>query len=110
MSLDMSLTIVGCPYCGYDGDVWSGNATHNLLPMWRKAGVSDALYNSDGKLAKEITEKIQEGLAHMLEHKSEYVALNPSNGWGNYEGAVAFLQNLFNACLKYPNSKINIWS
>lgn len=31
------------------------NITHNLVPMWKKAGIYDALYNSEGtEIAKEV--------------------------------------------------------
>lgn len=31
------------------------NITHNLVPMWKKTGIYDALYNSEGtEIAKEV--------------------------------------------------------
>ncbi len=58
------------------------NITHNLVPMWKKAGIYDALYNSEGMEAKEILPILIDGLADMIENKNEYESLNSPNGWG----------------------------
>jgi hypothetical protein len=82
------------------------NATHNLTPMWSKAGVYDALYNSAGKLAGEVPTDLQKGLSHMRRNRSVYEALAPENGWGDYETALDFLTIVVAACDTNPDAKI----
>jgi hypothetical protein len=89
--------------------VFSGNATHNLTAMWREAGVYDALYMSEGKTAGEILHVLREGLSRMRRHPEVFEALNPANGWGNYEVAVSFLEDVVKACDTYPDATVGIW-
>ena len=111
MSLDIWLEVA--VDAGGEEPVWvelySGNYTHNVVPMWEKAGVYDALYNSGGKLAGEIVDALERGIHHMESHPDEYKALNPENGWGSYEGALAFLREVADACKKYPRATIGVW-
>lgn len=85
-------------------EVWWRNCTHNLSPMWNKAGVYEALYKSTGKKAGELVAELEAGLKHMVENASEYQHLNPENGWGSYEGAVWFLREFLDACREHPKA------
>lgn len=78
MSLDIWLTEK------IETEVVSKNMTHNVNKMWIKAGIYDALYNSEGKQAKEVIQILQDGLNEMLDNSEEYKKLNPPNGWGSY--------------------------
>jgi len=77
------------------------NITHNLTPMWHKAEVFDALYNSDGKRPKEIIETLRTGLLKMQQEPAEYRKLESPNKWGNYQSAVCFLTEVIDACQQY---------
>ena len=110
MSLDISLSI--------DADtggeepinicLFDENYTHNVTPMWRKAGVYDALYNSDGLHAIEISDKLSKGIQDMESKPDEYKLLNPENEWGNYDGALKFLIEFYEACQEHPKSIIGV--
>ena len=110
----MSLTFYLGKYVDLGGEspewfmVFDTNMTHNLTPMWRKAGIYDALYNAEGKLAQEIISILKVGLDDMEEYSDEYKKLSPSNGWGTYEGAIEFLSGIINACESYPKAEIFI--
>ena len=93
-----------CPCCQQESD--SEGTTHNLTPMWDKAGVKDALYNSDGKAAGETIAALEAGLADMRAKPEEYRALNPANGWGDYAGALRFLTAWLALCKRSPQSII----
>jgi len=88
--------------------VYNGNYTHNVTPMWGKAGVYDALYNSEGKKAWEIIETLKKGYGNMLENPGEYKAMDPSNGWGSYKTALVFLEEVITACEDNPNAIVGI--
>ena len=100
MSLDISL--VKKEY------VVDMNITHNLVPMWKKAGIYDALYNSDDLEAKEVLPILIGGLADMVAKPKEYEKLNSPNGWGSYENAVPWLVRLINEFKDYPCAIIEI--
>ncbi len=84
------------------------NYTHNVTPMWKKAGVYDALYNSDGLQAKDIAKTLSLGIIDMESKPDEYRLLNPENGWGDYEGALSFLVSFLIACDQHPETIIGV--
>lgn len=88
----------------------SHNATHNLMPMWSKAGCYSALYESHGKPAKEILSPLIQGLTDMLKNSEEYRKLEPSNGWGDYDGAISFLVQVIKDCASNPDTNIEVSS
>ena len=84
------------------------NITHNLVPMWKKAGIYDALYNSEDMEARDILPILIDGLADMVANEEEYEKLNSPNGWGLYENAVPWLIELIQGCKDYPDSVIEV--
>jgi hypothetical protein len=78
MSLDISLRAVR------EVVVFDANFTHNVTPMWERAGIYDALYNSEGKSAADVLAALKAGLRDMEAKPDEYTALNASKGWGTF--------------------------
>ena len=103
MSLDLSISNK-CKTCENTETFFDRNITHNLVPMWKKAGVYDALYNSDGEDPIKLVKVLFDGLAKMKENPNDYIILEPSNKWGTYESALVFLDGFYIAC---TNRKIN---
>lgn len=93
------------PYCL---EPFDANYTHNVVPMWEKAGVYEALYKSDGKQAKEIIPELEIGYEFMKNNPDLFIPLNPPNGWGDYETALEFLNNILDSCKKYPKTIIQV--
>ena len=89
-----------------DVELGAFNITHNVSPMWVKAGVYDALYNSDRKDAGEILETLREGKVDFIADLNEYEKLNPPNGWGTVKDAFGFLESVIALCEKHPKAKI----
>ena len=108
MSLDIWLSFESKHGTG-GSTAFDGNYTHNVTPMWSKAGVYDALYNSSGKKAKEILPELVNGILGMRNNPDEYKKLNPDNGWGDYDSALKFLRNFAKSCNEYPETIIGIW-
>lgn len=107
MSLDFYIIDVG-KNTGEEITLFDVNYTHNVTSMWRKAGIYEALYQSDGKQPREIIKLLIKGMRDMEEKKEEYSLLNPLNGWGDYNTALNFLRRVIEACKCYPNAKIKI--
>lgn len=111
MSLDFSLYLK-CEDAG-DGqehikELLDMNITHNVAPMWREAGCYEALYKSEGDLAKDHVDAVSKAVLFMLADREKYEEMNPSNGWGDYEGALKWLQEVRNAMERYPLSRIHV--
>lgn len=100
MSLDVYLT----PPDADEPEVWAGNITHNLQPMWEEAGVLGALYESDGKRAAEVLPALREGAARMAADPTRYEAHNAPNGWGLYRHALPWLVELIQAFEANPDA------
>ena len=90
-------------------DLYSANYTGNVCPMWEMADVYEALYDSDKVEASAIIPILEDGIQDMLAYATDYRKLNPPNGWGDYEGALKFLQRLLGACYLHPKALIHVW-
>lgn len=102
MSLDICLKVVK------EVKVFDANFTHNVTSMWRKAGVYDALYNSEGMTAFEVLPYLRGGLDDMRAKPDEYAALDAPNGWGTYNNALPWLERLVAAFEEMPNGIIGV--
>ena len=117
MSLDIGLRItidVGSSE-PYDVELYDANYTHNVTPMWGEAGVFDVLYGreewaDDQRTAAMAIPVLEAGLKRMQDDPEVYSAMNPSNGWGSYEGALVFLSKLLEACRQYPKATFWRWA
>ncbi len=92
----------------YTVQLYADSITHNLTPMWDAAGCYGALYMRDGEKAGDIKGDLRMGLQNMQASPDVYKALNPSNGWGDYGGAVRFLTRLIAACEQHPKATVNV--
>lgn len=103
-----------------------GNYTSNVGSMYRAAmpgpypggGKYDGIKDLDGPCGglpgisglscKEAARVLSSGLAYMREHSEDMRALNPSNGWGEFAGAVAFLERILDACNDHPRGVVAV--
>ena len=112
--------------------VYSANITHNVGTMAAEAGVYEALWrpyklkeeynvkleedydiemafeSAQAIKAKELIEPLRQGLHNLKLNPEKYKKLNPENGWGSYEGLVAFVKVYLNACYEYPDSDVEV--
>lgn len=117
MSYDISLANppqgAPCGHCGGTGkeparadEGWSSspinwNYTSNCARMWRKAGADLAEF--DGKPASECAPLLAAAIAAMEAEPDTYRAMNPENGWGDYDTLVAALQKLLTGFQANPH-------
>ena len=82
----------------------------NLKPLFEKAGFSindfKEAINSGERVISIPT--LQFMITDMKAYPEIYRPLNPKNGWGNYEGAIQFLEEALDALLENENSTVSI--
>lgn len=91
--------------------VYSDNITSNLSTMAEAAGIYKHLWRPEElniTKAEELINPLTRGLNKLRESPDVFTIFNPSNGWGNYEGLVEFVQNYLTACEKYPMATIYV--
>ena len=93
---------------GTDHNLWllDVNHTSNCAPMWRHAGAD--LREYDGKPASEAAGPLTEAVARMEADPDTYRAMNPPNGWGDYDTALAFLREIAQACARHSKATVRV--
>ena len=107
MSLDVYLE---CDCC--KSELYSANITHNLNTMADEAGIYKALWMPEElhiTKADQLINILQEGLNLLESEPIKFQLLNPSNGWGTYEGLIRFVRNYLQACITYPQARVRVW-
>lgn len=96
---------------GVDCTVYSRNITHNLGGMADAAGIYDCLWRPDEnrmEKAKDIIAPLETGLKRLRNDPDAFKVHNPSNGWGNYDGLLAFATEYLQACKDYPEARVRV--
>lgn len=88
-------------------EITSFNYTTNCAPMWREAGID--LRECTGAPCSEAAGPIADAVKRMEADPDTYKAMNPPNGWGDYDGALNFLRNIAAACTQHPKAHLRVW-
>ena len=78
--------------------VFQDSTTPGLVPLWEAVGVYDALYNSDGRAARDVSRVLAYGLDKVNQDASLARLMPP--GVSQLE-AIRFLENVNRACTKH---------
>ena len=90
-------------------EILEKNVTYNLAKMYYKCIDKEKGFKRlNGINCKEALPIINNAIRDMLDNADEYRKLNPSNGWGSYEGLLATLQEMRNCCENNPDGIIDI--
>lgn len=85
------------------------NYTWNVYPIFRKALGEDGFSNKwDGLPASVAAERCEQTIAAFDADPASYYALNPANGWGDFDGARRFIETIRAACRKAPNAVLRV--
>lgn len=84
-----------------------GNYTYNVSKMYIEA-IGQSLSAFHGANAEESIPLLRKCVEEMTSNPEKYKNMNPTNGWGNYEGALDYVQKLLHACEKNPDSTIEV--
>lgn len=91
--------------------VFERNITHNLGKMADAAGLYDPMWGAEDHgltHARMLIEPLRTGLERLRADPETFKKLNPSNGWGNYDGLVAFAAAYLEACTQYPDATVRV--
>ncbi len=83
------------------------NYTYNVSPMWYAAMRKDGIRAHYGMTGKQALVPLRKLRNYMEDHRTRLLKMNPPNGWGSYDGALAFVNDLIRASVRNPRSK---WS
>lgn len=92
--------------------VYDANITHNLGRMAGECGrLYEALWRPDEQgwtHARDLIEPLRDGLAILQSDYDRLKELNPSNGWGSYDGLVRFTAGYLAACERWPDAEVEV--
>lgn len=110
MSYDVSIF---CPTCRHsECDL---NYTWNCAPMfydaltWANKGVELGINQLNEMKCSEAKPLLSLAINRMKDNPDIYKPMNPANGWGDYEGAIAFLEAILGYCEKLPDATIHVF-
>ncbi len=92
-------------------EIYWRNITHNLGEMAGAAGLYEPLWRPDEMAvtkAGELIAPIEVGLETLRGDPEKFKAFNPSNGWGSYDGLVAFAEDYLKACKSHPDGLVRV--
>lgn len=95
MSLDLWLSRPICPTCSRGEGTDFFNYTYNVSHMWYAIfPEAEEMVDIDGLTGYESLEKLRFALAVLTEMPDKFIAMNPENGWGDYEGFKRYISRL----------------
>jgi hypothetical protein len=78
-----------------------------LSKMWDEAGWKDEDW--DGKPAGEMVPQLKTAVTKLKEEPERFRAMNPSNGWGNYDGLIDALEGMILCAEQNPKAIVSYW-
>lgn len=89
---------------------WS-NITHNLGPMAKEAGIYQHLWRPEElniTLAQDLIAPLEAGLSKLKADPERFKPFNASNGWGDYDNLIDFVETYLEACKANPDATIEV--
>jgi hypothetical protein len=83
--------------------VFQDTTSPGFVPLWEEVGVYDALFNSDGREAREVSRAIAYGVDQLNENESLVRLLPSSLSLGE---AIRFLENIHRACVIHASARV----
>jgi len=83
--------------------VFEDSTSPGFVPLWEEVGVYDALYNSDGKPARDVSRRIAYGLDRVSEEAALGRLIPSSLSMGE---AIRFLEDVNRACVIHGTAQI----
>lgn len=112
MGIDLHLESDPCKECGvvqmFEEDHFS--YTYNVSQMWYEIyPESKGMIDIDGMQGADAYNRLANARNHLEKEPDKFIAMNPPNGWGSYEGLLDFINRLISASLKHPHFRWRVW-
>ena len=88
-----------------EGDL---NYTSNAGVMFAKAGLSHFGGTLNRMEAPRAVIILKDVITAMEEDPATYRALEPPNGWGDYDSALEFITKVYRLCLAHPKATLRV--
>lgn len=88
-------------------DIFDSNITYNLATIYYKC-IDGGFYALNKMNCKKALPILNKAIDNMLENEKEYRKLEPSNGWGTYNGLLKELRELRTCCEDNPDGIIEV--
>ena len=99
-----------CPTCGHEEVGESISITYNLSPMWYAMFPNDkTIIPIDGLSGQQAREKLEEAIDIMIRDEKKLQCLNPSNGFGSFDGFLDSLRKMLDLSKENPSLKWEVW-
>lgn len=82
----------------------SFNYTYNVSPMFYAAMPEKGIRVHYGMTGQQALVPLRQMREYFENNRAALVKMNPSNGWGSYDGALQFITDLINASIRNPDS------
>ena len=88
---------------------YEASYTYNVSPMYYDAFTHPGGIRAlDGLEGKYCQPRLRKAINKMRSNPEHYQEMNPENGWGNYDGAVALLEKLERWCKASPEAILRV--
>ena len=91
--------------------VFEANYTHNATKMADEAGIYWHVwrpYEIGIETAGELVDPLTDAIRLMRAQPDKFKALNPANGWGDYDSFLDWLETYRDACKDNPSAKVQV--
>ena len=86
-----------------------GNMTWNVSPMYYDAfDLENGIRGLDGMSGKNALEHLEKAISKMKRNPEKYNEMNPKNGWGDFAGALLFLEIIMDDCINNPKAIVRV--
>lgn len=87
-----------------------GDMTWNVAPMYYDIfqPLPGGIRSLDGMVSIDAIPILKTAIENMKNDPKKYKEMNPTNGWGNYEDALHYLNEILNRCCEHPKTTIKI--
>lgn len=92
--------------------LFEANITHNLSKMAQAAGLYEYLWRPEEvgiEKAADLIDVLSRGYMRMWQKREQLEEHSPENGWGSFEGLVRFVGKYRDACIEFPDAKVEVW-
>ena len=83
-----------------------GNYTYNCCGMFTDASAGTAISDLDGEECWKIEPMLASAVENLQKNPNKYRAMNPENGWGDYDSFLLYVEKLLRECRQNPKCKI----